>query len=319
MMEGRDGPLWEDARGAADGCSLDTCDGCGNAHPVARKSSLTRSTVSDAGSATASGRSVEATFKSGGVSVAIRRKAVKQEGRTVSQVRVHLQKRYEDQHGTWQSRNYFFPDELPQLELVLREASEHIAAHDGSRWTSIRESTPSCAKPARKLIMLGRILILVLFAPFFIIWRFAVVTYRLGTLAGAVRWGLGALYATALVRLGWRAAHDSDAATALVITCVLVGLGIYVVGAREVALVALAPDWSLWHARDAPRWGRRLGLAAVRHGAAWMLLTVTTFGLVNHGGLLAFLPLTVSVLQRVPCVIEAIVESFAIGEWEDES
>jgi hypothetical protein len=88
--------------------------------------------MSSSGPNNAASRPPEVAFKSAGVSAAVWRKEVEQDGRTVVQFHVRVEKRYKDRDGKWQSSDYFFPDELPRLELVARKAFEYVALKHGS-------------------------------------------------------------------------------------------------------------------------------------------------------------------------------------------
>jgi hypothetical protein len=83
--------------------------------------------MSSNGPTNAPTRAPEVAFKSAGVSAAVWRKEFEQDGRTVVQFHVRVEKRYKDRDGNWQSSDYFFPSELPRLELVVRKAFEYVA------------------------------------------------------------------------------------------------------------------------------------------------------------------------------------------------
>jgi hypothetical protein len=69
----------------------------------------------------------EKTFRAGTVSASIWRKEVEQNGRKVVQHSIRIQKRYRDKEGKWQNTDYFFPNDLPRLQLVVEKAFEYVA------------------------------------------------------------------------------------------------------------------------------------------------------------------------------------------------
>ena len=66
-------------------------------------------------------------FRAGTVTAAIWRNEVEKDGRTVVQHTVRVQKRYRDASGEWKTTEYFFPNDLPKLRLVVEKAFEHVS------------------------------------------------------------------------------------------------------------------------------------------------------------------------------------------------
>jgi hypothetical protein len=66
-------------------------------------------------------------FRAGTVSASIWRKEVEQNGRTVVQHSIRIQKRYRDKDGNWKDTDYFFANDLPRLVLVAQKAFELVA------------------------------------------------------------------------------------------------------------------------------------------------------------------------------------------------
>ncbi len=60
------------------------------------------------------------------VSAGIWRREEEQEDRTVVLYSVRIQKRYKDKSGEWQNTDYFFPNDLPKLRLVVDKAYEYV-------------------------------------------------------------------------------------------------------------------------------------------------------------------------------------------------
>ena len=73
-------------------------------------------------------------FRAGTVSAAIWKKETTQDGRNVVQFSVRVQKRYKDADtGEWKNTDYFFPEDLPRLELVAREAYRYVALKENDQ------------------------------------------------------------------------------------------------------------------------------------------------------------------------------------------
>ena len=127
--------------------------------------------------------------------------------------------------------------------------------------------------------------------------RMARLIFSDGVLPGVVRLGLSLVYTTALCAATIRAVHADAAIGAIALVALFTGIFGYVVGWRELAVVAFAPDRALWHAEGGLGWTRRLPLTALRLFLAWVLLTVLTSGLVPHVGMVVLLPLAASAAQ----------------------
>ena len=52
---------------------------------------------------------------------------------------VKIQKRYRDKDGTWKDSDYFFPEDLPKVELVIRKCYEFISLKESK---DVEESVP---------------------------------------------------------------------------------------------------------------------------------------------------------------------------------
>lgn len=76
------------------------------------------------------------TFRSGGISASVWRNDVVQNGQTVVNHSVTLQKRYRDRRtGEWRDSGTFFMSDLPRVQLVMRKAYEYLAL------TAVEEDT----------------------------------------------------------------------------------------------------------------------------------------------------------------------------------
>ena len=67
-------------------------------------------------------------FRAGAISASVwRNEEPQQDGSVRVRHSVKIQKRYRDKDGAWQDSDYFFPEDLPKLELVVRKAFEYIS------------------------------------------------------------------------------------------------------------------------------------------------------------------------------------------------
>jgi len=85
-------------------------------------------------------------FRAGGVSASIWHNETEQDGRTIVQHSVRINKRYRDpQTGDWRDSDYFFANDLPRLRLVLAKAYEHIVlkTRDGHENCDDPDSAPA--------------------------------------------------------------------------------------------------------------------------------------------------------------------------------
>ena len=64
-------------------------------------------------------------FRAGGVKAAVWSSDTVHEGRNVTKYSIRIGKRYCDQNGSWKDSDYFFPDDLPKLQLVAAKAFEY--------------------------------------------------------------------------------------------------------------------------------------------------------------------------------------------------
>ena len=81
-------------------------------------------------------RPPEKTFRAGHVEAAVWSNEKQEDGCTVIQKSIRIQKRYKDKEGNWKSTDFFFPSEIPDLELV---------AHKAIEYTRLKESGDSSA------------------------------------------------------------------------------------------------------------------------------------------------------------------------------
>lgn len=71
-------------------------------------------------------RPPDESYMAGCCEAAIWKEEKQEDGRTVVRHRIHVQKRYKDKEGNWQSSGaYLFPEELGDLERVVRLAGDH--------------------------------------------------------------------------------------------------------------------------------------------------------------------------------------------------
>ncbi len=66
-------------------------------------------------------------FRAGTISAAVFRNEVQQEGNTTIRYSVKIQKQFRKDDGQWQNTDYYFPDDLPKLQLVADKAFEFVS------------------------------------------------------------------------------------------------------------------------------------------------------------------------------------------------
>ena len=68
------------------------------------------------------------TFQSGPISTSVwRNEDAQQDGTTRVKHSVRFQKRFRNKDGQWQNSDYYFPEDLPKLQLVVAKAFEFIS------------------------------------------------------------------------------------------------------------------------------------------------------------------------------------------------
>lgn len=72
-----------------------------------------------------------------------------------------------------------------------------------------------------------------------------------------------------------------------------------IVGLRDALALLFGPDLLVRHLHPTPSLARRAMLLACGLGAAWLFWASFTAGVSQYGGLLAFLPLAASIIQRL--------------------
>lgn len=116
-----------------------------------------------------------------------------------------------------------------------------------------------------------------------------------GLLVGFVRVLLGVVCGVVLAA----AVYDGTALAGVVLGLVLVAGLACVVGLRTALALPFSPNILVWHADPELGAGRRAMLLACGLGAAWLFWASFTAGLIQYGGLLAFLPLAASIVPRL--------------------
>ena len=70
------------------------------------------------------------TFRVGTIEAAIWKSESQHDGRTVVRHTTRIQKRYQDKENNWQTTSYFFPEDLPKLNLVAEKAYEFVSLRE---------------------------------------------------------------------------------------------------------------------------------------------------------------------------------------------
>ncbi len=66
----------------------------------------------------------EAEFRAGLISASVWRNEVQQDGQTIVRYSIRPQKRYRKDDGSYENSEYYFPEDLPKLILVIQKAYE---------------------------------------------------------------------------------------------------------------------------------------------------------------------------------------------------
>ena len=66
-------------------------------------------------------------FRAGTVSASVWRNEVERNGATVVRHSIRIQKRFRQDDGEWKNTDYFFPEDLPKLQLVATKAFEFVS------------------------------------------------------------------------------------------------------------------------------------------------------------------------------------------------
>jgi len=69
-------------------------------------------------------------IRAGTISASVWRNEVEKNGTTVVRHSVRIQKRFRQDDGEWKNTDYFFPEDLPKLQLVAAKAFEFISLKD---------------------------------------------------------------------------------------------------------------------------------------------------------------------------------------------
>ena len=66
-------------------------------------------------------------FRVGTISGAVFRNEVQRDGNTIIRHSVKIQKQFRKDGGQWQNTDYYFPEDLPKLQLVTAECFKYIS------------------------------------------------------------------------------------------------------------------------------------------------------------------------------------------------
>jgi hypothetical protein len=70
-------------------------------------------------------RKPEAEFRAGPVSASVWRNEVQRDGQTILRYSTRIQKRFRKDDGSYESTEYYFPEDLPKLILCAQRAFEY--------------------------------------------------------------------------------------------------------------------------------------------------------------------------------------------------
>ena len=78
-------------------------------------------------------------FRIGSMSAAIWRNETEQDGNIIVRHSVKIQKRFRKQDGEWENTDYYFPEDLPKLQLIVAKSFEFISLRESK---SVDEQIP---------------------------------------------------------------------------------------------------------------------------------------------------------------------------------
>lgn len=64
-------------------------------------------------------------FRAGTVSASVWRNEVQRDGQTITRYSIRIQKRFRKDDGSYENTEYYFPRELPNLQLCAQQAFEY--------------------------------------------------------------------------------------------------------------------------------------------------------------------------------------------------
>lgn len=78
-------------------------------------------------------------FRAGTVSASVWRNEVQKDGQTILRYSVRIQKRFRKDDGSYENTEYYFPEELPKLQLCAQRAFEYAVLKER---TDLGENLP---------------------------------------------------------------------------------------------------------------------------------------------------------------------------------
>ena len=78
-------------------------------------------------------------FRAGNIQASIWRNEVQKDGQTVVRHSVRIQKQFRKDDGSYETTEYYFPDELPKLLVLAQRAYEYIVLTESK---DVGESVP---------------------------------------------------------------------------------------------------------------------------------------------------------------------------------
>ena len=78
-------------------------------------------------------------FRAGKIQASIWRNEVEKDGQIIVRHSVRIQKQFKNEDGDYQETPYFFPDDLPKLQLVAAKSFEYITLKES---TDVEEAIP---------------------------------------------------------------------------------------------------------------------------------------------------------------------------------
>jgi len=65
-------------------------------------------------------------LRAGKIEASIWRNEIDKDGRTIPQYSIRIKKRFRKDDGSYNDTNYYFPEELPKLAVLVQKAFEYV-------------------------------------------------------------------------------------------------------------------------------------------------------------------------------------------------
>ena len=80
-------------------------------------------------------------IRAGTISASVWKDEVEKDGATAIRHSIRIQKRFRQDNGEWKNTDYFFPEDLPKLQLVAAKAFELVTLKESEGGTDAPPAT----------------------------------------------------------------------------------------------------------------------------------------------------------------------------------